>query len=352
MIKFGKKSKDIIEIKTNYIKDNNKIFEWQKKLYEIYKSQPKRKFCKNCEKKLYGKKIKKLKITYILCKCCSHLNGIYDDTFSLSKKFYQTTEQKSYSKIYLEQEIVNYKKRLNNIYLPKAKFLIDSLISFSKSKNKIYNKINYLDIGCGAGYFVSALHKLKIKKIFGYDPSKSMIKYGNKINKFNKLSHLTIDRTIDIVKNTSFGECCVTMIGTLEHIYNSPEILTEIKKNKNIKFLYISVPCYSPSMFIELIFDNNFQRLIAPQHTHVFTNQSLRYMAKKYNFKIISEWWFGTDIVDLFRNFSIEMYKKNLENDELFLFNKMFAKIIDNMQFEIDKKKLSSEAHIIFKVNN
>jgi hypothetical protein len=179
-----------------------------------------------------------------------------------------------------------------------------------------------------------------------------MTKYGNKINNFKKLNYLSINQTLEIIKNTSFSECCVTMIGTLEHIYNSHKILSEIKKNKNIKYFYISVPCYSPSTFIELIFNTNFQRLMAPQHTHVFTDKSIRYMAKKYKFKIISEWWFGTDILDLFRNFIIEIYKKKILNDEYFLFNKMFSEILDNMQLEIDKKKLSSEAHIIFKVNN
>jgi hypothetical protein len=91
---------------------------------------------------------------------------------------------------------------------------------------------------------------------------------------------------------------------------------------------------------------------MAPQHTHVFTHKSIRRMAKIHKFKIISEWWFGTDIGDLFRNFSIEIFKRKLVNDEYFLFNQMFSKIIDNMQLEIDKKKLSSEAHIVFKVNN
>ena len=65
------------------------------------------------------------------------------------------------------------------------------------------------------------------------------------------------------------------MIGTLEHIYNSNKILSEIKKNKNIKYLYISVPCYSPITLIELIFNTNFQRHMAPQHTHVFTDKSI-----------------------------------------------------------------------------
>ena len=68
------------------------------------------------------------------------------------------------------------------------------------------------------------------------------------------------------------------------------------------------------------------------QHTHVFTDQSIRYMAKKYKFKIISEWWFGTDIVDLFRNLSIEIYKKKIAHDEYFLFN-TFQKIINIFKF-------------------
>lgn len=353
MIKFGKSSQDIISIKNNFILDNIKLFNWQKKLYKIYAQQNKRKFCKNCNKELKGLRFKKIKIIYILCKNCNHLNGIYNDTISLAKKFYQTSEQKNYSKIYVEKEKKNYKRRLKIIYLPKAKFLIDSLSSDSKSKDTIFNKLQYIDIGCGAGYFISALNKLKIKKITGYDPSISMINYGNKINSFKKLNYLSIDQTSNLIKSVSLNEpSCITMIGTLEHIYNSYELLHEIKKNKNIKYLYISVPCFSPSTFVELVFEKNFQRLMAPQHTHVFTSQSIKYMEKEFQFKIISEWWFGTDILDLFRNITIEIYKKEHKNEAFKLFNKMFSKIIDNIQLEIDKKKLSSEAHIIFKVNN
>ena len=61
-------------------------------------------------------------------------------------------------------------------------------------------------------------------------------------------------------------------------------------------------------------------------------------MSKNFKFKTISEWWFGTDILDLFRNFNLEINKKNKINSELFLLNNMFSKIIDNIQLEIDKK--------------
>ena len=56
MIKFGKKSKDILEVKGNFITDNLKLFTWQKKLYQLYKEQPLRSRCKNCEKKNYPAK--------------------------------------------------------------------------------------------------------------------------------------------------------------------------------------------------------------------------------------------------------------------------------------------------------
>lgn len=356
MIKFGKKSKDILDVKKNFINENKNLFEWQKKLYKVYSKQPKRKFCKNCEKKLQGDKFIKLKIDYILCKFCGHLNGIYQDTKYLSKIFYQDTEAKKYSKIYLEKEKKNYNKRIKNIYLPKAKFLLQNLQKSKNKKSDILNKFNFIDIGCGSGYFLSSLRKLKIKNTKGYDPSRQMVNYGNFVNKFNYLNFLNHEKTIDVIKNIDEKKkTCVSMIGSMEHIYNQNEILREIKKKKNIKYLYIVVPCFSPSSFIEIVFNKYFQRLLAPQHTHLYTNKSLRHLEKMFKFKIISEWWFGADIVDLYRNFFLNIRNKesNYKKDNTInIFNNMFLGLLDNLQLQIDKKKLSSEAHILYKVNN
>ena len=352
MIKFGKKSKDILDVKGGFITDNLELFNWQKKLFKIYLKQPKRSKCKNCEKKLKGSRFKKLNVLYILCKNCGHLNGLHDDTKYLSKKFYQTSEQKTYSKIYVEKKRKDYNKRLKNIYIPKAKFLLENLIKKEKNKKKIFNKFKFIDIGCGSGYFISSLKKMKIKDLSGYDPSKEMVNYGNKINRFKKLEFVEHDKTIDKIKNISGTDpICVSMIGSMEHIYNQNEILREIKSKKNIKYLYIVVPCFSPSSFIELVFDKNFQRLLAPQHTHLYSEKSLKYLEKMFGFKIIAEWWFGADMVDLYRNFVLKIFNKKKLHDEKKLFNNMFLKILDGMQLEIDKKKLSSEAHILFKVN-
>ena len=66
--------------------------------------------------------------------------------------------------------------------------MLQNLQKSKNKKNDILNKFNFIDIGCGSGYFLSSLRKLKIKNTKGYDPSKQMVNYGNFINKFNYLN--------------------------------------------------------------------------------------------------------------------------------------------------------------------
>ena len=65
---FGKSSKSLFKIKNNFFKQNDNYLIKQSKKGTIYKSQPKRKKCKACDKKLYGKYFISHKIKYIECK--------------------------------------------------------------------------------------------------------------------------------------------------------------------------------------------------------------------------------------------------------------------------------------------
>lgn len=348
LVKFGKKSSDISIIK-NFLSNNKKLFSWQKKLFEIYKKEPLRKFCKNCGNKIKKKIFIKIKIPYILCKNCGHLNGGYSDTLSLAKKFYQNSKGKDYSKFYIsnKKNRSDYNLRIKNIYLPKVEFLFKSL----KQNEK---KFHFIDVGCGAGHYIAALKKRGIKDLNGYDPSLSMTTYGNKLNKFDKLKYIDMEKVNNFIKHLSSEKPIIlSMIGTFEHIYNNIEVLKSIKKNKQIKYFYISVPCFSLSSFIELAFDNFYQRLSAPQHTHFYTEKSLKYIENKFKIKIISEWWFGVDILDLMRSFKLNFLNgKKIRNDGIKIYDKMFSnKVVDELQKVIDRNKLSAEVHIVFKVN-
>ena len=164
-------------------------------------------------------------------------------------------------------------------------------------------------------------------------------------NKKIKIINTKLDDVYKIVrecKNTNV----LSMIGVLEHLV-SPEIILESFKKSNIKYLYILVPMFSLSVFLENSFTNVFPRTLSGGHTHAYTERSLAYLSKKYNLKIIGEYWFGTDIPDLYRSLicsgkilNKEIYHKQL-NEKLFRF-------VDELQTILDKNKVCSESHIIF----
>ena len=71
-------------------------------------------------------------------------------------------------------------------------------------------------------------------------------------------------------------------------------------------------------------------------------------MVKRFKFKILGEWWFGTDISDLYR--SIVINSNFYDEKYLKFFDYLFGSQIDDLQTILDKKKLSCEVHLVLKV--
>ena len=67
----------------------------------------------------------------------------------------------------------------------------------------------------------------------------------------------------------------------------------------------------------------------------------------KIKFYELSSWWFGSDFSDLFRSLVVNSKKKNANP----LINNLFKlkNEVDNLQLVLDKKKLSSQVHMILK---
>ena len=344
IIKFGKRFGDIFAIKKSFFNDNDSLVKKQKKIARIYKSQSKRKKCKVCEAKLYGPKFFNHKIEYIICSKCSHVNGRFNDTEYYSKKIYES-ENINYSKTYRSDNLKEFQNRQSKIYDPKVKFLRNFL---KKDKS-----IEILDFGCGSGYLISSLIDHGFKNVKGVEVSNNQINYGkNVLKKFGKnpliLSYVTRKKIFDEISNTNAK--CITLIGVLEHIVNVKYFMSLIKKNKNLKYIYLSVPMFSLSSVIENNYSNVFNRHLGGGHTHLFTEKSLIKLMNRNGFYEKGSWWFGTDIPDLFRSFNIQINKnkslglKKVVND--------FGTIIDDLQLQLDKKKLSSQVHMFLERKN
>ena len=330
-IKFSKSYKNLFEIKKNFYTENLVNLNLTKKINKFYKSQPKRTHCKNCNKKLTKPIFESFGIKYISCNKCEHLNGIYDDTNKFVEWLYSRDGGKNYSHNYSK----NYNLRVKNIYKPKVE-VVRKIIS---------KKIDLLDLGSGAGHFIKACELLNIKAS-GLEPSKELTLIGNKFLKKNKIINMNMDKMNNYIENSEKFNV-ISMISVLEHLQKPNHIIESINKS-NIKYIYLCVPLFSLSTLIENSFKNVFPRQLAGAHTHLYTEKSLNYLAKKFNYQIVGEWWFGTDIADLYRSLLITSKNYSLKKYSFFLKKYLFNQL-DNIQKVLDKKKICSEVHMVLK---
>ena len=330
--KYGKKYDSFIKkTKSYFFDDNDKLLENNRRIVELYLAQPIRNNCKMCGDRLDEECLSLIShgVKYILCKKCNHLNGSHIETDYFCQKVYI---EEDYGAAYYESTMEEFEKKKKTIYEPKMDFLV----------RNIKSPIKILDVGAGSGYFVNAGRKKGID-IKGIEVCENQVKFGNQMLGENLIKKIDLKDTSNVIRETNRNT--VTMIGVLEHFKDFHEVLLSITKNDNIKYFYFSVPLFSYSSIIEAVFPDVYNRQMSPDHTHLFTNESLKYMCEKYNFDIIASWQFGMDAMDLIRAFCVHLGKEN--SAAVKMIKEKMVPLIDDIQYILDKSEFSSEVHML-----
>lgn len=345
MIRYGKSAQDILGFKQDFFESNDRLRDDLLKINRRYAEQPRRILCKLCTEKLPDQpKFTKHEVKYFICTRCGHLNGAYEDTKEFCSALYADDSGRDYAKTYSSSDKDIYFKRVEQIYVPKAKFLAEAL----REQGAEPNRLTYTDLGAGSGYFVAALRGIGLDQVTGYEVSESQVDLATKMLSGRHVVRHELDALDAIIQGINSD--VVSMIGVLEHVTNPREVLERLCANKGVEYVYISVPLFSTSVFIEMAFPDVMPRHLAAAHTHLFTESSLRWMANEYKMDRVSEWWFGTDIVDLFRSMTVMLQKSSQTHDVATDWQSMFAPLLDEMQIVLDKRKMSSEIHALFKL--
>ena len=331
--KFSKPSVAVIKNKTSFFEENEKHLKHVKSVNEFYKTQPIRKKCKTCEHPIDGIDLIIHNVPYNLCEKCNHLNGLHEDTNEFANFLYSDSDGDKYSKNYLK----DFEARVKDIYLPKANFLkevvgLDNVKDFSVT-----------DVGCGGGHFVKACEDIGINAI-GYDVNKTLIDLGSSMLEVNNIEYKDLDMINEIIQETKTN--VLSLVGVLEHLMDPVGALNAFNLSK-AKYLYLQVPLFSFAALQESMHNDVFPRQLNAGHTHLYTNESIDFLCKKFGFERAGEWWFGTDIVDLFRHFHI---KVNFTSDsKSSILQKYLGDHIDEMQRSLDKRKMCSGVNMVLR---
>ncbi len=337
--KYGKKLGDILSIKSDFFEQNDKMLEMSGRQADALLIQKRRNVCKICHEPITGAPLyNSQRMNYYLCPVCGHVNSENEDTDDFAERVYLAD---SYENNYSEESKERYLSRLNSIYIPKAEFLIESL----KEDGLPPEEIRLLDDGAGSGYFVSALRKMGVSAK-GIEISAPQVEFANKINGEEILKQADSGSIPGIIRNTDSN--VLSFIGVLEHVTNLDEIIESIRDNKNVRYVYLSVPMFSLSCVLEASHQHCYNRHAGGTHTHLFSEGSLKVMSDRMGFSELTAWKFGSDMMDLFRMLCVSL-EKNGNTALKDYFAPEFLKMIDELQQVVDKNEFASEIHLILK---
>lgn len=352
MKKYGKSLGGLLRFKGGMFEENSAHLEAALASARLYVSQPRRERCKICGERLAGEPyFTKHGVPYALCASCGHLNGMHEDTDDFLDRLYVRDGGKNYAANYLSQHGEEYLSRVREIYSPKAAFLLDAL----RHEGCDPSHLSYLDLGAGAGYFVGALALAGIAGAQGVEVSESQVNLGCGMFQHlgiegASLRRISLDELPGLVRQTSAD--VLSMIGVLEHLQNPGEVLQAIKENPRVRYLIISVPLFSLSVMIEAAFPQVFPRHLSGGHTHLFTQASLAWMAQRYGLETVAEWWFGTDTMDVFRSLMVTLQGNGETKNLAPACAQQMAEVMDELQLCLDRRHLSSEVHLVYKVHH
>jgi hypothetical protein len=341
--KFSKPSADILKIKGRDFEQNDALHRENVRIAEIYAAQPRRERCKNCNAPIAGRPLfRKLGIDYHACARCEHVNGAHDDTEAFVHQLY-VQEEGAYAKAYASESNAAYLARVEAVYRPKAEFLLECL----RAAGEEPSTLSYCDFGAGSGYLVHALRKgCGLANVTGIDVGATQVALANEMLGESLVELEPLGEPHARVASTTSN--VLTLIGVLEHLRDPRGFLEAARANANVRYLYLSLPMFSFSVFFELLNQDLYQRHLASGHTHLYTERSLDWICKDVGFERVGQWSFGTDMVDLFRFASVRLHKLGFD-DARELFASKLAGLLDEMQAAMDRSGFCSETHVLLK---
>jgi hypothetical protein len=343
LVRYGKSSRDLLKHKHSLFEQNDMHQEEADRVAALYTHQPRRTRCKCCEGALDHHSFTKMGIDYAVCIRCGHLNGGHEDTEAFCSSIY-IEDRGAHQRSFDAESEAHYRDRTNDIYVPKAEFLIDALNATGEDPKCL----SFADLGAGSGYFVAALLHCGLVNAKGFETSEGQIGLAKRMLGNGKIEFCDLDEAIHIA--ATLDAEVFSLVHVLEHVREPRKLLAALKQNPSVKYIFLAVPLFSPCVYFEMIFPTVFHRHLTCGHTHLFSESSIDWLCSEFELIRVAEWWFGTDILDWYRNVMVRIHQQPETAKMADKWAELWAPAIDDLQLELDRRRMSSEVHLLLRI--
>ena len=334
--KYSKPSKDI-KIELNERSANNDlVIKSQLKISRAFDNCPLRTSCILCKHTLMRERsFKHRGVEYMICGNCKHMQS----SRIVDLKYPFNILDSGFESQYPQLDLDEYISRTQRIYQPKLDWILE-LIGCS---NEHIDEMSWLDIGCGAGYFIKTLLDNGFTNVKGVDSNKKLIK----IARNNCGNDNFIDSNDMFIELRKTKAKIITAFFVLEHIYTPRKFWEIMAEKPSGTYFAFSVPVLSFCTLIEGAFpDFPARHLDNVYHTQLYTDDSINYSLETFGYERVGEWIFGQDAQDLC-SLLMKKIQANSKYDISNIFSDKLDNIVDSLQSAIDHSHFSDARHVL-----
>jgi 2-polyprenyl-3-methyl-5-hydroxy-6-metoxy-1,4-benzoquinol methylase len=277
-------------------------------------------------------------IRYVRCRLCKHIQSE-----KLPSKNFLDAIGIEYKQVYPTLSPEQYESRKQRIYRPKLDFVLDSCADLGRTKQDLL-QAKWLEIGCGSGYFLSALRDAGAREFHGIDYDGQLVADANK-HLGREIVQLTKAPVSELIAGIEADVIAAFFV--LEHIDDTQRFLANLARQPKGTVFVFSVPTWGLATLLETAFGHHYARILDEVfHVQIFTDASIDYCLRASGFRKVSEWIFGQDALDLVRALVTGLQEK-LSPALLEEVRGALTALQDPLQHVFDRARFADSRHVI-----
>jgi len=274
---------------------------------------------------------------YFRCPRCGHIVSCNDPSFL-------EQDEEQFAKVYPALRGEEREARRLNVYQPKLDWVLESCRRELGRDRQHMLAGQWLEIGCGEGFFLEALQRSGAEHVSGVEADTIMA---------GRCAGLLGADCVDVshrplaceIRERRFDVLAAWYV--LEHVPDLHSVAQALASVPAGTLFCFAVPMFSLSVVLESACHGHFARTLDNDiHTQLFTDDSIDYFLHSAGFEKVSHWVFGQDVIDLgriIRNGIAGSYSEDMAAGVC----SMLSEAYEELQGVVDRHLMSDSRHVL-----